>query len=286
MKSALIGAAALALCAVSAHAQTTKLTALPSGWDTSHLNAPLQHVSGWRLAFDDEFKYRSVGADNVPGSNWYAPIHTKLGAGNLAQASDTAAISVDKDGLELQTRNPDMPGGVDANVESMDNHGHGFSFTNGYVEVEAALPAAHGSHAGVWFLNTQGAQGHGEVDAPETYGAADHVWSRTVHWWPTAASRFANEVHAARYAGMTPATYYAQLHRWGALFMPTEIILYDDSQCALGPTCPLQERGRIARLPESVAPMYILLSNFTDANRHDGYQPSKMTVRYVKAWGK
>ena len=285
MKSAILGAAALALCAASAHAQTAKLTALPSGWDTSHAGEPLMHVSGWPLAFNDTFKYRSVAADGVVGSNWYAPIHAKLGTGALAQASDTAAISVDAAGLELQTINPSSSGagGTDANVETMDNHGHGFSFTNGYVEIEAALPTAHGSHAGLWLLNVQQPAGHGEIDAPETYGAADHVASTNVHWWNAGGPEVSPP---GRYWGIDPSTYYGQLHRYGILVTPTEIITYDDTQCALGPKCALQERQRIARAPAMVAPMYLLMSNFTDAKRQDGYEPSKLTVRYVKVWGK
>ena len=135
-------------------------------------------------------------------------------------------------------------------------------------------------------LNVQQPQGHGEIDAPETYGAADDTWSRAVHWWPTSASRFANSVRTSAYGHINKtATYYGQLHRYGILLTPTMIYVYDDTQCALGPKCPLQERGRVSRLPESVAPFYILLSNLTDSNRRDGYEPSTMTVRYVKVWG-
>ena len=152
--------------------------------------------------------------------------------------------------------------------------GHGFSITNGYLEVAVMEPTAHGSHAGIWLLSQQGSDGHGEIDVAETYGAQDgQGLHQAVHWWPTASSRFAKAVYVSHYT--KEPTLQTAWHKVGVRLTPDNIIMYYD----------LKETARIARLPEQQVPFYLLLSNFTDANRTDGYQPSTMRVAYVRAWG-
>ena len=258
-------------------AVATKLTAYPSNWTTSTAGSalPSSAMSG-AMIFDDEFHTLNVCSDKTPGCNFYAPIHSKLGTGTLAQANNRDAISLKTNCLTLDTINPSSSGvgGVDVNLETMDNHGDGFAITNGYIEAGISLPAAHGSHAGFWLLNVQSSQGHGEIDFPETYGAADHVMASAVHWWPTSTSRFARSVAVGNYwKPATPA--YAAWHRYGMLLTSSQICTYMDRQ----------QVGCIDRLPEMSGAWYALLSVFTDANRKDGYEPAMMRVAYVRAWG-
>ena len=278
-RRAAIATAIVALGATAAPASAqTKLTSYPSPYDTSRAGSPLPSTAmTGPLAFDDEFKTLSVCADNVPGCKWYAPIVPKLGTGQLALASNRAAISLATHCLTLQTINPSSSGvgGTDVNLQTMDAHGHGFSITNGYVEAGISLPTAHGSHAGFWFNNIQGPQGHGEADFPETYGAADRVFTSAVHWWPTAASRFAYQVTVHAYWVPSPSA-YGVWHTYGALFTPTQICTYMDRK----------QIGCTARLPEMSKPWFPQFSVLTDANRKDGYQPAMMRVAYVRAWGK
>ena len=231
------------------------------------------------MTFDDEFKTLSVCANNVASCKWYAPIVPKLGTGTLAQPTNRAAISLATNALTLQTINPSSSGvgGTDVYMQSSDTHGHGYTITNGYVEAAISLPAAHGSHACFWMDNFQSAQGHGEMDFPETYGAADRVFSSALHWWPTASSRFAYQVttHAYWVPG-TPAQEYATWHKYGILLTPTTICTYMDRR----------EVGCAPRLPEMSNAWSLELSVITDANRKDGYQPAMMRVAYVRAWGK
>ena len=255
-----------------------KLTAYPSPWDAGNAGSALPgSATAGAPIFDDEFKTLSIGVDGAREVKWYAPIHGKLGTGVLAQAADRKAISLRTNCLTLDTRNPSSSGagGVDVNLQTMDGHGNGFALTNGYIEAGLYLPAAHGSHSGFWLLNVQTPQGHGEIDFPETYGAADHVDASAVHWWPTAASRFQSEVHVARY-WKPPSPTYGSWHSFGVLLTPTEIVTYQDRK----------EIGRVARLSEMQGPFYALLSLFTDANRKDGYEPATLRVAYVRAWGK
>ena len=261
------------------HAQT-KLTTYPGTYDASQAGSalPSSAMSG-PMTFDDEFKTLSVCADGVAGCNWYAPIVPKLGTGTLAQPTNRAAISLATDALTLQTIDPSSSGvgGTDTYMRSQDTHGHGHTITNGYIEAAISLPAAHGSHACFWIDNLQAAQGHGEVDFPETYGAGDHVFTSAVHYWPTSASRFAYEVSARNYwSPGTPAQEYGTWHRYGILLTASSICTYMDRK----------EVGCTPRLPEMSNPWAMELSVTTDPNRKDGYQPAMMRVAYVRAWGK
>ena len=230
------------------------------------------------LTFDDEFKTLSVCADGVSSCNWYAPIVPQLGTGALAQPTNRAAISLATNALTLQTIDPSSSGvgGTDVYMQTRDTHGHGYAITNGYIEAAISLPAAHGSHAGFWFNNIASALGHGEIDFPETYGAADHVFTSAVHWWPSAASRFAYEVTVHAYwSPGTPAQEYATWHTYGVLLTTSTICTYMDRL----------EVGCVPRLPEMSNPWTLSLSVITDHNRTDGYQPAMMRVAYVRAWG-
>ena len=253
-----------------------KLTAYPATWDQTKVGSALPNgAASGRMIFDEEFTTLHVCSDNTPDCNFYAPIHSKLGTGTLAQANNKAAISLATNCLTLVTINPSSSGvgGTDVNLQTMDSHGHGFSITNGYIEAGVSLPAAHGSHAGFWLLNVQNALGHGEVDFPETYGAGDRVFSSAVHYWPTSNSRFAKSVGVSNYWVPSP-TAYAAWHSYGVLLTKSQICTYMDRK----------EIGCVARLPEMQGGWYALLSVFTDANRKDGYQPAMMRVAHVRAW--
>ena len=255
------------------------LTAYPAAWSTSEAGTPLPaSATSAALTFDDEFKTLSVCADGVSSCNWYAPIVPQIGTGTLAQPTNRTAISLATNALTLQTVNPSSSGtgGTDAYIQTRDTHGHGYAITNGYVEAAISLPAAHGSHAGFWLDETTSTQGHGEIDFPETYGEGDHVFSSAVHWWPTAASRFAYEVTAPNYwSPGTPAQEYATWHTYGVLLTPSTICTYMDRA----------EIACVARLPEMSNPWFLQLSVVTDPNSPDGYQPALMRVAYVRAWG-
>ncbi len=258
-----------------------KLTAYPASWSTSTSQTalPAQATRGspaYALSWTTSSP-TGVCADGVVGCKLYGPIHSKLGTGAMAAANNPAAISKMGATLALKTINPSSSGvgGTDVNVQTMDNHGHGFSLTNGYIEAVISLPAAHGNHSGFWLDNVQTAQGHGEIDFPETYGAADHVFASAAHWWPAGASRFQYEVHVGYYWSPSPSP-YGVAHRYGVLLTSSQICTYMDRK----------QVACVARLPEQQGPMYALISNFTDANRKDGYQPATMQITSLTAWGK
>ena len=278
MKSAILGAAALALSAVSAHAQAAKpLIAYPGGWDTSHAGSSLPSAALHGEAFMDKFEPLTIGADGAPDVHWYAPIHSKLGTATLAQPKNRQAI-VNNRGLHLNTLNPSSGGigGTDVNLQTMDSKGDGFALMNGYVEASLTPPAAHGVHYGFWALtraNPAGTYpGHAEVDIIEGYGAADKGVHQGVHAWQNGASEVSLPTN---YFVPSGGLYTGASHTFGIYLTPSEIYLYMDRK----------ETARVARQPYQQAPFYFLLSVFTDANRSDGYQPATMGVWDVYAWG-
>jgi hypothetical protein len=270
----------LALAALLTLSQSLVLagtvTTYPSTWDVSHAGTPLAgSVRAAKPAFDEQFQTLSIGAEQAKDVTWYAPIHYKLGVGKLADPTDRQSIALDNNALQLQTRNPNEPGGVDVNIQTMDKHGNGFAMQNGYFEVNASLPVAHGSHCGIWLLSQPGEQGHGEIDIVEAYGMTDRHIHSSLHWWPNLkASRFAGHVFIGRGFFDPGVVFQGSFHDYGAQLTPTEVIFYFDQK----------ETRRAARLPEQTVPFYLLLSVFTDGKRKDGYEPATMRVARVRAW--
>ena len=252
------------------------ITSYPSTWDISHAGTPLaDSARAGKPAFDEQFKALSIGAEEAKNVTWYAPIHYKLGAGKLADPTDRQAISLDNDALLLQTRDPDEPGGVDVNIQTMDKHGDGFAMQNGYFEVNASLPVARGSHCGIWLLSQPGEQGHGEIDIVEAYGITDHYIHSSLHWWPQGeASRFARHVFLSHGFFDPGLIFQGSFHDYGVQLTPSDVIFYFDQK----------ETRRAARLPEQRVPFHLLLSVFTDPHRKDGYEPAMMRVARVRAW--
>jgi hypothetical protein len=252
------------------------ITTYPSTWDKSHAGAPLpDSARAAKPVFDETFQTLSIGDEEAKNATWYAPIHYKLGVGKLAEPTDRQAISLDNNALLLQTRNPNEPGGVDVNIQTMDKHGNGFALQNGYFEVKANLPVAHGSHSGIWLLSQQGEQGHGEIDIVETYGITDHYIHSSLHWWPNVKnSRFAKHVFIGHGFFDPGLVFQGSFHDYGVQLTPTEVIFYFDQK----------ETRRAARLPEQLVPFHLLLSVFTDPKRKDGYEPAMMRVAQVRAW--
>ena len=224
----------------------------------------------------DKFEPLEIGADGASGVRWFAPIHSKLGTGTLAQATNTEAIS-NKRGLTLKTLNPSSGGvgGTDVNIQTMDSKGDGFACQNCYVEASIIPPAAHGVHYGFWALtraNPTGTYpGHAEIDIIEGYGPQDKGVHQSVHAWQNGAAEVSP---ATNYFRPADGLYTGAAHTFGLYLTPSEIYLYMDRK----------ETGRVARQPYQQAPFYFLLSVFTDANRTDGYQPATMGVWDVYAW--
>jgi len=251
-------------------------TTYPSTWDKSQAGTPLpESARSGAPAFDDSFKTLSIGPEEATDVRWYAPIHSQLGAGKMASPDDREAISVDEQGLVLRTRQPGGADGVDVNLQTMNKAGRGFAMQNGYFEVTASLPAALGNHAGIWLLSLNGEQGHGEIDLAESYGKVDRNVHSSVHWWPNLSnSRFAKHVFLGKGFFNPGFNFQGTFHDYGVLLTAEHVIFYFDQK----------ETRRVDRLPEQNVPFYVVLSNFTDRKREEGYEPAVMRVSRVRAW--
>lgn len=256
---------------------------LPVSWASVLSNDPLPLVNGeplpkgkLSLVWQDEFATLSVTRDTKAGGTgpWYAPVHAQLGIGTLAVPPDPA-ISIVNGNLLLQTRNA---GGkwTDTNIQTVDSTGKGFTIQNGYIDFRILLSNGHGSHGGIWLLsNHDKEKGHVEIDLAETYGPGDPAIHQCIHLWPGTASTYPKHVYNSFY--IRPAkvpTLLQQFHNIGILLTDTEISTYYDGKNV----------SSIPRLPEEKVPLYLLLSNFTDAHRKDGYSQSKVFVDYVRAY--
>jgi hypothetical protein len=253
----------------------------PANWaiPAAALAMPLSasgQIAGWKRIWIDEFTAPSVVANGGTGK-WFAPIHTTLGAGILATPPDKAIIQ-QGNYLFLQTRQDAVTKKwTDANVQTVDKAGNGFTFQNGYVEVSAALPTAHGSHAGIWLLSSADpVKGHTEIDIAESYGVSDGGLHQTVHMWPGKASTYPKHVWNSWYVNRTkvPKMLDGKMHRFGCLLTDTAITMFYDGV----------QTSSIARLPEQRVPLYILLSNFTQPTSANGWQPSRMIVDRVAVY--
>ena len=275
LKLALYAAAAILTLTHTAAAQTAKLNAYPSSWNTVKAGSPLPGAAFGAPAMYALTcpKQTEIVKDGAATWMLWGPVHGKLGTGTLASPTDKEHLQAYGCNVIMRTSNPSSSGvgGVDANLETMDNHGHGFAASGGfYAEVTEFLPTAHGSHAGFWMEQLGNADGHGELDFPETYGAADHVAASALHWWPTSASQYARPVAVGNYwSAETPSALYGNPHRYGILKGKTQICTYVDRK----------EIGCVPLIAEmGTSPWRFLFSVFTDANRKDGYEPATLRI--------
>ena len=236
----------------------------PVGWSAAHFGQRLD-LRGYALAFDDGFDRLRLTPDGGAGP-WFAPIHTPLGMGTRALPGEPA-FAVSGGVLTLSTRRVDGRW-REANMQTMDSHGRGFAFRDGYVEMRAAPAAAPGAHDGLWLLSMNRGRGHVEVDVLESYGLGSPDLHVASHVWPPPGG----VAGAASQVTLFPRL-YSGYHRFGLLATEHLLISYLDGR----------EVARIPRLPVQRAPMYVLLSMFENSAA-PRRQPAALKVDYVRVY--
>jgi hypothetical protein len=239
----------------------------PFDWDRSHAGETLD-LKGYRAVFDDEFDSLRLSGDGE-GGPWFAPIHTPMGMGDLAVPPDPA-YAVTDGVLTLSTRIEDGRW-REANIQTEDSSGRGFSLQNGYFEARIELPKQSGAHAGFWLLSRQDHEkGHVEFDVVESYGAHGSTGHHaTSHLWPGHKGD-----HPIFTSNITPTpSLLSSFHTFGTLATDDRFIVYYDRR----------EVARIPRLPMQRAPMYPLLSLFENA-ADPPQEPAMMKVDWVRIY--
>lgn len=233
------------------------------------------YLGGYKLAFDDEFDTLRLGNDGVL-SPWYAGVHPLMASGDkMAFAGDPWAYTVSGGVLTLSTRYAGSQY-VEVDMETFDNHGHGFAKSGFYAEIRARGPQVDGAHSGIWFLSTDTGKadttgGHAEFDLVEQYGPSDQFDHSSTHIWPGARQDI-DHVYTSTLTSR-PEGKASAWHVYGVMATSDLFVIYRDGVAIKQvPRQALQRKD-----------LHLILSMVRNADA--GVAPAAtMLVDYVRIW--
>ena len=284
MKTVLLAAGILSAGAMATSASAGNY-GMPSDWGaptTCTGTDWLKCMTGnktYKLVFSDEFNTMQLAN---PGSvnSWFVGVHPVMQAGEkMAWAGDGYGSYTDPAGvLTLSTRYSVVTAGVfcEADVESLDDSGHGHAWQNFYAEVRMRGPQNNTNHNGVWFLSkdngrTDSTGGHTEVDLVEQYGPNDQFDHSSSHFWPGRRTDIQHTYTSTLTA--RPEGKAIDWHTYGLLATDTQFVIARDGK-------PIKV---IQRTPQQRAPLYLLLSIFGNPGMGTR-QAASMQVDYVRVY--
>ncbi len=244
----------------------------------SSLSAP--DLSGYKLAFDEEFNGPLSVSANGPGTRWIA--HTPYG-GDFGDAwftdpSYSPSPFSTQDGVlsitawKDPTRNNHWRSGL---LSSVDTKGHGFAQALGYFEARMQLPPGPGVWPAFWLLGlgrfaTPKAK-FSEVDILEYYGKDPLIANQVVHVWNTDGSEYYSMRNKSTCQGMTTG-----FHTYGVLINTDYTHFYFDGT----------EIWKTRTSPETREPLFVMV----DLALGSGWpidqtpNPSRLLVNYIRVY--
>lgn len=225
-------------------------------------------LSGYTLAFDDEFDSTAGLGDWTARTPWVVGRHSVLRAGeSMAWAGDDKAYSAHDGVLTLATRYDTYQGRIhylEADIETRHTFGPNF-----YAEVRMRGMQIDGGHGGAWMLGEDLGQGHPEVDIVEQYGPGDRFDHSTSHMWPGRSG--GKDLYTSTLTPRDEPRGSVGWHTYGLLATDDDFTLYRDGEAL----------KTIARQPAQRVPMYLLLSVF---GLRDGAPPVSLKADYVRVY--
>ena len=242
------------------------------------LSAP--DLTGYTLAFDEEFNGPLNISANGPGTKWIA--HTPYG-GDFGDAWFTdptyvpSPFSVRNGTLTITawkdpTRSNHWRSGL---LCSLDTKGHGFAQALGYFEAKMQLPAGPGVWPGFWLLGLGRFQTPKpkfvEVDILEEYGKDPLIAHQVVHVWNPDGSEYSAVQNKSTCQGMTTG-----FHTYGALLKPDYIHFYYDGA----------ELWKTPTPPEAKEPLFVMVNLALGSGWpiDQTPNPSRLYVKYIRVY--
>ncbi|MET0660069.1 MAG: family 16 glycosylhydrolase [Steroidobacteraceae bacterium] len=243
-------------------------TANYPAYELDKVDTPID-LSEYTLIWSDEFDLLNASRPGRGSGHWFTGGHAVLASGEKMAHVPDPAYSIVSGVLQMVTRtDPVDSKRVEAHLQTNDGKATSVSFQDGYLETRMWVPAARGSHAGLWLLSEEKGGGHVEIDVVETYGTGDPSVHAATHVWPIRPL-----VHRSNSKRVVKQDIFAGFHLYGVLATDSHFIFYYDRK----------EICRIARLLEQRVPMYLLLSVFGNPTQ-PLIEPATMQVDYVRIY--
>ena len=264
-------------------AAPTPSTAGSSGSSTSSNAAttpvPVGVAGSWRLIFNDQFSGSSL--DPSWSTGWFGSgITAGVGGASEPECYDPSHVIEGNNELDLtftqETETCD--GGSHPYTAGILTTNGKFSFTYGYVEFRAWLPAASNGGVANWpdlWTAGQNWPTDGEIDIAEGLGG---TLCAHYHGPTNGGEGFG----AGGGTGCPGGTYTGAWHTYGADWEPGIITYYYDGK-SIG--C-VAANGSLCNGPNvtiSTAPMYLLMS-FGSSYSYPITAPATLRVAYVRVW--
>jgi beta-glucanase (GH16 family) len=236
-------------------------------------------AGSWNLIFNDQFSGSSL--DSSWSTGWFGSgITAGVGGASEPECYDPSHVVEGNNELDLlftqETETCD--GGSHPYTAGMVTTNGKFSFTYGYVEFRAWLPASSTGGVANWpdlWTAGQNWPTDGEIDIAEGLGG-----SLCAHYHgPTDGGE---GFGAGGGTGCPAGTYTGGWHTFGADWEPGIITYYYDGK-SIG--C-VATNGSLCNGPDitiSSAPMYLLMS-FGSSNAYPITAPATLRVAYVRVW--
>lgn len=238
-------------------------------FDVSRAGTPID-LSDYTLVWADEFLTLMASVPNRGPGHWFTGVHAVLAQGEKMAHVPDPAYAIESGVLVMRTRVDPADGKrVEAHLQTNNASKNTVEFQNGYLEARMWVPAAKGSHAGLWLLSVEKGFGHTEVDVVETYGVGDASVHSATHIWPIAPA-----VHKYSSKRVVKADIFDGFHLYGVQAMDHEFVFYYDRV----------EISRVQRIPDQRVPLYLLLSVFGNPTQPLIEQPATMRVDYIRIY--
>ncbi len=253
-------------------------------WDRS--NGPMLDLTGYQLAWSDEFDTRDIIAGNVSGTTkWYAGAQGgPYGAASVGYSPRTDVYLVSNGQLTIRAQaNTDATGArtgtwFSGHLQTVNTMGQGFALSKGYFEARMKFPHSLGAWPSFWMKHrakwTDPTVTNVELDAIEWYGGDWGGLHHTVHIGQGATRRFWGD-----YENMNPTDISAAWHTYGAMVDDNFITIYFDGN-RIG-RIPMVDQWRQEWYPQ------LTLSILQESNGQVSPQaisPMDLLVDYVRVY--
>lgn len=257
-----------------------------TGVATGQSLTPPPQASGYRLAFQDNFRALDLSKDQSGNHTWYPNVffeHNRPPLENI-EASDS--------GLSLTWRS--TQGSSDTSIETSSPTGkYSHAWKYGYFEVRMKWQAVPGAWPALWMIPVESAQGvdfyngqhdSGEVDIFEGQGDHPSTFYGTIHHWIGGKQVESSGDGPPRNAfGLSYRNDFSQYHTYGLLWEPGKMTwFYDDKPLHSEKTYPVFDRRR-----------YMLILAMQEgakwvAGDRSGVSANAMTMKvdWVRVWQK
>ncbi len=184
---------------------------------------PPPQVSGYHLAFSDDFTSLSLSPDGTGSYTWYPGIWWDSTLPLPALISENSSV------LNLVWAST---GGLTNTSISTLSHDatQGHTFRYGYFEARMKWDVVNGAWPAFWMIPVQAAQGAqdtGEIDIFEGQGSDPSTFYGTIHEWNGQTDVWFNDPN---WYDLPPQNDFSQWHTYGALWVPGQVTWYYDNQ--------------------------------------------------------